>query len=261
MAPDLDVLVGREAGVVQVVEEPEAAAQGDEGRPTARLGGMGREDEPDGQLAEQRLALCRGVLARQPSDGRVDGTLQPSRGGPTRALAEPPHAVLLLGQVGEVEVQGESAGQVLHLLRGELLEHGAQLAAVGRAAGAPQVDGQATDTLDDPEQVLARLLGDDLAEQRAEQLDLARERVAGPGCADAQRLGAHGGVGADGRGDPGVRGGDPGVRGGGPGARDARPGGGGGRAGGRSGGVGVRVLPGGRSWHVRQRTAPAKREW
>ena len=52
---------------------------------------------------------------------------------------------------------------------------------------ATDVDRQAPDALDGCQQVLARLLGDDLAEQRAQQLDLPRERVAGARRADAGR--------------------------------------------------------------------------
>ena len=52
----------------------------------------------------------------------------------------------------------------------------------------------AADALDEVEQLLALLLDDDLAQQRAEELDLARQRVARAGGADAARLGADGGV-------------------------------------------------------------------
>ena len=61
----------------------------------------------------------------------------------------------------------------------------------GRSRG---VDGQAPDPLDEAQQSSPCLLGDDLAEQRAEQLDLARERVARARRADARGLGADRGI-------------------------------------------------------------------
>jgi hypothetical protein len=63
---------------------------------------------------------------------------------------------------------------------------------VDRATRPPQLDRQATDALHDPEEFLALLLRDDLAEQRAEELDLACQGVARAGRADPRRLGTDG---------------------------------------------------------------------
>ena len=76
----------------------------------------------------------------------------------------------------------------------ERLEERPQLAPVDRAARPAQLDRQAPDALDEAEEVLALLLGDDLSEERAEELDLARERVARARRADARGLGSDGGV-------------------------------------------------------------------
>ena len=53
------------------------------------------------------------------------------------------------------------------------------------AVGASQRDGRAPDALDQVQQLLALLLHDDLAQERAQQLDLACERVARAGGPDA----------------------------------------------------------------------------
>src|SRR5207245_8903735 len=69
----------------------------------------------------------------------------------------------------------------------------------GRVVLATEVDRAPPNTLDDSEEVAAFLLDDDLTEQCAEQLDFAREGVAGARCADAPRFGAHGWVVSAGR--------------------------------------------------------------
>ena len=91
-----------------------------------------------------------------------------------------------------MEVEAERADEVLDAAQATSRGR-KQLASVGRAA-ATEVDRLAPHALDEAQEVLALLLDDDLTEQRAEQLDLARERVAGAGRADPARLGTHRGV-------------------------------------------------------------------
>ncbi len=58
-----------------------------------------------------------------------------------------------------------------------------------RIVVAPEGDRPVADPLDGREQLGTGLLRDDLAEQRAEQPDLGRQRVAGAGRPDPERLG------------------------------------------------------------------------
>ena len=80
----------------------------------------------------------------------------------------------------------------------EAVELGRQARPLDRVVGPAEGDRPAPDPLDELEQVEALLLDDDLAEQRAEEPDLARQRVAGAGRPDAARLAADGRVRAGG---------------------------------------------------------------
>ncbi len=64
--------------------------------------------------------------------------------------------------------------------------------ALDRIVGAAERDRPLPDALDEREQLGPGLLVDDLAEQRPEQADLDRERVAGAGRPDPERLGGDG---------------------------------------------------------------------
>ena len=64
-----------------------------------------------------------------------------------------------------------------------------------RSTGPPQIDCQAVYPLHEFEHVGTGLLGDDLAQQCAEQLDLARERVTRIHGTDTGRLGTDGRIG------------------------------------------------------------------
>ena len=57
-----------------------------------------------------------------------------------------------------------------------------------RVVAAPEVDGRTSESLDQVEDLLAGLLRDDLAEERAEEPDLERQGVARAGRSDARRL-------------------------------------------------------------------------
>ncbi len=193
-APDVGVLVRGDALVIEVVDEAEDAAQGHEHRATPGLGRMRRQHEADGEVGDELLVAGRVVLAQEPPHGLLDGAFLAARAGGARTLADAPHAVLLLGQVRQVEVEAEGLDEVLELLVGERVDDATQLALAARAARGPDADGQLAHALDEVQEVLAGLLGDDLAEEGAEQLDLPRQRVGGAGGADAAGLGAHGRV-------------------------------------------------------------------
>ncbi len=81
------------------------------------------------------------------------------------AFAHTPHAVLLLGQVGEMEVQAEGLDERLGLLDRELLEDRAQAQLAGGAGVLADVDGELAHALDQVEDRFTGLLGDDLAQQ------------------------------------------------------------------------------------------------
>ena len=97
--------------------------------------------------------------------------------------------MLLLCQVDQQEVGGEGACD------GEELGGGTSVQGVKRSldrllgARSASADGCAAELLDEFEELRALLLHDDLPQQRAEQLDLAGERIASAGAADASWLG------------------------------------------------------------------------
>ena len=117
-APDLGVLVGRDALVVEPVEEGEDAPQRHEHRASPRLGRVRREHEADGEVADERLVALRRVLAQQSPHGLLDGALRAPGAGRPGTLAHAADALLLLGQVGQVEVEAEGLDEVLDLLVG-----------------------------------------------------------------------------------------------------------------------------------------------
>ena len=114
MAPDVQVLVGRDVRVGQALEEPADPPEGDEQRASTGLGRVGGEDGRDDQPVEQRRDVGRGLDAVE----RIGRPSRPARPRPhgARGAAERPHPVPLLGQVDELEVQGERAGQRLELV-------------------------------------------------------------------------------------------------------------------------------------------------
>ena len=159
---------------------PIAAAERDEQRAAPRLGGMRREDEPDREPVDDRPA----PLARRPSGGGARPRRRSSRramaaGGRRGPLAQAPDALLLLGQVGELEVEAEGPDEAPRPPRVDPVEDGAQRPPLRRSLPVRRSSMVAApDALDERQEVLALLLHDDLAQERAEQLDLARERVA-----------------------------------------------------------------------------------
>ena len=102
------------------------------------------------------------------------------------------HAAACLGQVDQPEIEGEGADDGLRGTQVEPAELLVEALALDRVVGAPERDRPLPDALDEREQLGSGLLVDDLAEQRPEQADLDRERVAGAGRADPERLGGDG---------------------------------------------------------------------
>ncbi len=126
----------------------------------------------------------------------------PSSGLPGRSLVPPQaaHHVALFGQVDQLEVEAERVRQRLGLSDVQRVELGGKRALGSLVPGLAEGDRAQPGPLDQLQQRRAALLRDHLAEERAEQLDLTRERVAGTGGADRSRLRARGRI-ADGH-DP-----------------------------------------------------------
>ncbi len=111
-------------------------------------------------------------------------------------MTQPSDALLLLGQVGQLEVEAERTDERLHVAQVERLDRARQpLALLLGVLFAADGDRCPPHRFDQVESALALLLDDHLAEQRAEQLDLTRQRIARAGRADASWLGALGGIG------------------------------------------------------------------
>ena len=204
-AADVGVFVRRDQRVVERVEQPADPALCDEQRPAACLGGVGGQHRVDHRAPEQRLHLRLPMVGAEHVHGLAQRFVDAPAAGPPGARAQRADALALLGEVDELEVQREGLGD-----RGRAREvEGADLGREPRALGlarfgrtdlvAPQRDGQAADALDGREQVRARLLGDDLAEQGAQQPDLARHGIARTTEPGARRLRGN-------RGEPGLRG-------------------------------------------------------
>ena len=189
------VLVGRQPGVVELVDERERASQRHQHGASPSLGRVRREHQADGQAVDEGAHVCGVVFLQQLADGGFERTFL-AAGGRAGTLAHTSHAMLLLGQVGEVEVQAEGFDERLDLLETELLKDGAEAQLPRLAAGLADVDGELADPLDQVKELVAGLLGDDLAQQRAQQLDLARQLITGAGRADTSWLGFDGGIGA-----------------------------------------------------------------
>ncbi len=195
MAPDVEVLVGRDVRVGQALEEPADPPEGHEQGPSTGLGRVGGEDGRDHQPVEQRRDIGRGL---DPVERIGDRAVEHASSRPAGGAPERPHPMPLLGQVDELEVEGERAGQGLELVaverrdvrRDPLLGSLAGFVVRGERAAADRDEPRA-EALDEREQLGARLLGDDLAEQRAEEADLAGERVAGAADARTRGLGGY----------------------------------------------------------------------
>ena len=184
---------GVSRGSSESSQQDRAAPERHEGRPAAGLGRVRGQHRRDLEPGDQRVQLrVRPPEAAQPGD-RVGHRIR-EHPVPRRALAlsQRPHPAAGLGQVDQPEIQGEGADDGLRGTQVEPAELLVETLALDRIVGAPERDRPLPDALDEREQLGSGLLVDDLAEQRPEQADLDRERVAGTGRADPERLGGDG---------------------------------------------------------------------
>ena len=119
---------------------------------------------PIDSRSTERLDLLRLILGEKLADGRLERAFLSAGRGPG-ALSDAANPVLLLGQVGQMEVQAEGLDERLDLVDGELLEDCAQAHLRVGLGVLADVDGEPADPFDELSSLLARLLGDDLAEQ------------------------------------------------------------------------------------------------
>ncbi len=127
----------------------------------------------------RRSASSRPDLLGELRERRRDRVVQDGRSGGRLGLpvAQHAHAVVLLGEVREVEVAGERTGDLFGALHGEgghdvcgLVQRVGRRVAVGP-------DGQLAETFDVVQQVLAPVLAEDPAEKSAEQAHVLAQRV------------------------------------------------------------------------------------
>ena len=198
-APQVRVLVGRRERVIELVEQAPDPAQRDEQRPPAGLGGVRGEHRVDMDGRDERPDAIGTVDRQQPGDRVGDGIVDRPAAGGTGSGAQDADPLPLLGEVDELEVERERLGDgrgLVEVQRGDLVGEPRALRVRrrdDRRIATAQGDRAPPDALDELEQLRAGLFGDHLAEQRAEQADLARERVAGTAEAGARRLGRDGG--------------------------------------------------------------------
>ena len=191
-AADLAILRGREARVVQALQQPGAAAQGDQGRPPAGLGRVRGEDQGDGEPSEQLVeSAIVGAAAAQRDHGLRHGIVEDAVACRAFATAECPDPATRLGQVDQLEVQGEGLDDRLGGPEVEVREIGVEPATLLGVVVLAQGDRPPADALHELEQVRSGLLGDHLAEERPQQADLRGERVVRPRGPDPGRFGAH----------------------------------------------------------------------
>ena len=170
---------GRAAQVLAPLEQTGAAAQGQERGAPAGLGGVGGQDR---RQAQPREARVQGGLVQPPRPQVRDGLDQRVAHDAARRLAlagaQRPHALALLGQVDQLEEEGEGArhdlrvGQVGRLGRRRGHGPGPLSVAVRRATIARRVAPRP------PEALGPGLLGDRVAEQATQEPDLAGQRIA-----------------------------------------------------------------------------------
>ena len=187
------VLRGREPRVVEPLEQGAAPAQRHERRPPAGLGRVGRQDGRHEQPGDGRIELgVRPPKPAQPPHGIGDRIVE--HAVPRGALAAPQgaDAPVRLGQVHEAEVERKGPDDRLGGAQVQPAELVVEARTLDRVVVAAQGDGPAADPLDQREQLGTRLLRDHLAEQRAEEPDLDRERVPRAGRPDPAGLGGDG---------------------------------------------------------------------
>ncbi len=172
-AADFGILGRGQARVVQAGEQVAAAAQGDQDRPAAGFGRVGGEDRRDRQAGQ--LGIEGGVRPTQRAqspDRLRHRIVEDAVAGGSLAATERPDAPARLGQVDQLEVEGEGADDGFDGARIESRQVVVEASALGRVAIDSKADRALADALDEVEQVRAGLLRDDLAQQA--------RRAAGP---------------------------------------------------------------------------------
>ena len=149
-------------------------------RAPRRLGRVRRQDE----LERDRRGRAPLDAGRVPARAKRERLASDSRGMPLLALVLAPaaHAVVLLGDVRELEVERERAQHRAPGVRGRAPRTASRSSSPRRALAA-QPRARRADPLLVGEQLLALLLDEHLAEHVAEQADVAAQR----------RVGAHAG--------------------------------------------------------------------
>ena len=134
---------------------------------------MGGQHERDRQAAQQLVEpVLVGTTTPQPDDGLGHGVIEHAVTGRPLAAPQRPDPATGLGQVDQLEVQREGFDDRLggpEVEVGEVLVEAAPLLGIVVLA---QRDRASADALDELEQLRAGLLGDHLAEQRAQEPDL-----------------------------------------------------------------------------------------
>ena len=169
--PQLDLLAPRrrEQWVVELGKECSQAEVRCEHRPSRRLGGVSRQHELEGDAVLDVAAshACE-RLGQRLGQHAVLG----------RVGAAPPDPVLLLGRVGELEVEGERTQDAGLPLERKLCDRGGQIVVAGAGPGGPRERAHALDVF---EQRLVLLLHEHPPQQAAEQADVAPQRGVGGG--------------------------------------------------------------------------------
>ena len=176
-------LGGREPGVVQPLEQLRDAAVLLEDRPRERLGGVRREDQLDRDAAGRGLDLVgRDALPREQRQ-RL-GQRFAGIAALELVLAATPNPVMLLGDVREVEVDGERAQDDRLRLDVERLDRLRERPGGAGVTAATEPREQAN-ALFQAVELLAFLLGEHAPEDLAEQADVRAERRVGRGVGGA----------------------------------------------------------------------------
>ena len=191
LAPEIAVLGRSQARVVGARKEDRATAKGHQRRAPAGLGrvrGQDRRDlEPGDQGVQLRVAPPQ---AAQPGDRVGDRVREDPVSCSTLAATQRPDPAARLCQVDQPEIEREGADDGLRGAEVEAAELLVEALALDRIVRPAERDRPLPDPLDEREELGAGLLRDDLAEQRPEQPDLDRERVAGAGRPDPEGLGS-----------------------------------------------------------------------
>ena len=199
--PHIRVLAPGEARIVEPLDQVMAAAQGDEERSPAGLGRVGGQDRRDGQVPNPFDDLGQApARAPHPADRLGHGIVEDPAPRGSLPPSQRPDPVPLLGQVDQLEVQRKRADEGRRAAQVEPIEIGRQPRALGWVLRPAQGDRPAPDPLDELQELDPLLFHDDLTEQRAQQPDLARQRIACARRPDAARFAADGRVGSDGHG-------------------------------------------------------------